>query len=83
MTDEQIFAAVRTELARARAKYPAWPQDMIHAAAIGSEEDGEVTKAVNNFCWGHGLDGWRDIEKEAIQAIAMKVRFLADGEYTP
>jgi hypothetical protein len=81
MTDEQVFALVRAELDKARTKYPHWPSDMVHAAAIASEESGEVVKSVNNHFWKHGDDTWADIEKEAVQAIAMWCRFLVDGEY--
>ena len=81
MTDEQVFALVRTELDRARMRYPAWPTDIVHAAAIASEESGEVVKSVNNYFWDQGDDTWQDIEKEAIQAIAMWCRFLTDRTY--
>jgi hypothetical protein len=78
MTDEQVFDAVRIELSKARSRYAFWPTDMIHAAAIASEESGEVVKAVNNRYWQQGDDSWADIQKEAVQAIAMWVRFLAE-----
>lgn len=78
MTDEQIFNQVRAELAKARTRYPWWPVDMVHAAAIAAEESGEVVKAVNNRFWAHGDDSWADVQKEAIQAIAMWVRFLTE-----
>lgn len=81
MTDEQVFALVRAELDKARTKYPHWPSDMVHAAAIASEEDGEVIRSVNCYFFRQGDDTWADIEKEAVQAIAMWVRFLTDREY--
>lgn len=80
MTDEQVFEQVRAELAKARERYPWWPQDMVHAAAIANEESGEVVKAVNNRFWCHGDDTIEDIRKEAVQAIAMWVRFLTETE---
>ncbi len=79
MSESDIVLAVLTELDRARARYPRWPADLIHAAAIASEESGEVVKAVNNYVWQHGDDSMDDIRKEAIQAIAMWVRFLTGG----
>jgi predicted RecB family endonuclease len=78
MTDNEVFAAVQAELAKARARYPWWPSDMVHAAAIANEEGSEVVKAVNNLFWSHGTDTLEDIQKEAIQAIAMYVRFLTE-----
>jgi NTP pyrophosphatase (non-canonical NTP hydrolase) len=81
VTDEQVFALVRAELDKARTRYPWWPQDMVHAAAIASEESGEVVKAVNNYYWEQGDDTWTDIEKEAVQAMAMWCRFLVDRKY--
>ncbi len=41
MTDADVFELARAELARARARYPQWPSDLVHAAAIASEESGE------------------------------------------
>ena len=79
MTESDIVLAVLAELDRARARYPWWPSDLIHAAAIASEESGEVVKAVNNYVWQQGDDSIADIRKEAIQAIAMWVRFLVDS----
>ncbi len=80
MTDAQVYAAVTAELASARARYPFWPADIIHAAAIASEEVGEVVRACNSYHWRQGDDTLDDIRKEAVQAIAMLVRFLVDGE---
>ena len=77
-SDADIFDEVRAELSRARTRYPWWPSDMVHAAAVASEESGEVVKAVNNYFWSHGNDTLDDIRKEAIQAIAMWTRFLTE-----
>lgn len=80
MTDEQVFELVRGELAKARTRYPFWPADLVHAAAIANEEMSEVIKSVNNRFWGHGDDTWADIQGEAVQAIAMLVRFLTESQ---
>lgn len=77
-SDNHVFALVRAELSKARTRYPWWPSDIVHAAAIASEESGEVVKAVNNYYWKHGDDGMDDIRKEAVQAIAMLIRFLVE-----
>lgn len=78
MSDNDILAAVQAELDKARAMFPWWPSDIVQAAAIASEESGETVKAVNNYYWSHGDDTLTDIRKEAIQAIAMWIRFLAE-----
>lgn len=78
MTDIEVFALVRAELAKARTRYPWWPQDLVQACAIANEESGEVVKAVNNRYWQHGPETIEDIRKEAVQAIAMWVRFLVE-----
>jgi DNA-binding CsgD family transcriptional regulator len=80
MTDADVFDLARAELARARAKYPAWPSDLVHAAAIASEESGEVVKACNSYVWQQGDETPADIRKEAVQAIAMFVRLLTESE---
>lgn len=80
MTDEEVFALVRAELDSARSRYPWWPRDMIHAAAIASEESGEVVKACNSYVWQQGDESLADIRKEAVQAIAMWTRFLTETE---
>lgn len=78
LDDAQVFALVRAELAKARSRYPWWPADLVAACAIANEESGEVVKAVNNRYWGHGEETMQDIRKEAVQAIAMWVRFLVE-----
>lgn len=78
MTDTELFECVRLELRYARSKYPDWPIDLIHAAAIAAEETGEVVKACNNFYWQQGDDSIDDIRKEAVQAIAMLFRFVTE-----
>lgn len=80
MTDEQLFDLVRAELARARARYPDWPADIVHAAAIASEEAGEVVKACNSYRWQQGDDTLEDIRAEAVQAMAMFVRLVTETE---
>jgi NTP pyrophosphatase (non-canonical NTP hydrolase) len=83
MSDGDVFEAVQAELASARTRYPWWPnRSIVHAAAIASEESGEVVKAANNWYWRQGDDTTEDIRKEAVQAIAMWVRFLTEGDYT-
>ena len=41
---EDSIALIEEELIRARDKFPKWPVDPIHAAAIVSEEAGELVQ---------------------------------------
>jgi len=77
MTESEIILSALTELERARRLYPEWPADLVHAAAVVSEEVGEVTKGCNDLYW-HQRGTVDDIRTEAIQAIAMLLRFLAE-----
>lgn len=46
LSDEQVLQAVMHTIRGARLKHPKWPsEDAIHAAAIVSEEAGELTQA--------------------------------------
>lgn len=76
--DDEFWQDVRQELDRARTKFDWWPQNPVEAAAIASEEMGEVVKAVNNYYHQHGDDTPDDIYKEAVQAAAMLVRFVTE-----
>ncbi len=62
------------ELNRAIAKYPHWPEDMVHQAAIVCEESGELIRAVLNHEY-HGAS-IEDVREEATQTAAMAIRFL-------
>jgi hypothetical protein len=68
--------SVLAELDRARAKFPTWPTDPLHALAVLGEEYGELTRAVLQRCYG---DEGRatEVEAEAVQVAAMALRFLA------
>ena len=72
---DAILESVITELDLAKAKWPGWPVDPVHAAAVVSEEAGELVQAANDFCYSGGnLDRMKE---EAIQTVAMGLRFLA------
>lgn len=70
----EIMFKILAEVKRAESIHPKWPSDPVHAAAILSEEAGEVVKAVNNVATKHKGDS--DYLTEAIQCAAMCVRFL-------
>lgn len=69
-----VEGAVRAELKYARSKFPSNKQ-MLHAF---TEEAGEVTKAFLDMQQGKCTRD--DVQKEIIQAIAMGVRLLEDGD---
>ena len=66
--------AIIQELEKAKAKWPAWPTDPIHAASVLSEEAGELVQACNDFCYSGGSA--EQMEIEARQVGAMALRFL-------
>lgn len=74
MNEAEAFKAINEELGRARQKFPWWPPDKIHAAAIVAEEAGELIKASLQICYEGGV--LEDAEKEAIHTAAMAIRFL-------
>lgn len=69
-----VVAAVLKELDKAEHKYPEWPTDYIHKAAIVQEEAGELTRAALQHCYENGSA--EDMKKEAVQTGAMALRFL-------
>lgn len=66
--------AIAKELERAQVQHPTWPEDVIHRAAIVSEEAGELIRASINYqIEGLPCD---EMMKEGIQTGAMAIRFL-------
>ena len=74
MTEREVMNAIALELIQARIKFPAWPKDTVHAAAIVCEESGELIRAALHYTDENGPLAACD--KEAIQTAAMCVRFL-------
>ncbi len=62
------------EVERATSKYPNWPTDIIHAAAIVAEETGELVREANLAV--HEAKMNDECVKGAVQTGAMAVRFL-------
>ena len=65
------------EVSKAVTKFPTWPTDPIHAAAVLNEEVGELNKAVLQAVYEPHKSGPQDVRDEAIQVAAMALRFLA------
>jgi len=71
------FAAIEKEVERAVAKFPTWPDDPIHAAAVVFEEAGELQKATLEHMYEPHKSELMDVRDEAIQTAVMAIRFLA------
>ncbi len=69
-----ILEQILEELERAENKHPLWPTDVIHAAAIISEESGELMRAA--LQWNYENGNQDELKEEAIQTAAMCIRFL-------
>ena len=67
---------IMAEMARAIAKFPSWPTDVLHAASIVGEESGELTKAALQAVYEPHKSSPGDVRAEAIQTAAMAIRFL-------
>ena len=74
MDHHEILVEIQSELDRARAKFPAWPDDKIHAAAILGEEAGELLQAALDYTYTNGE--FERMREEAVQCGAMAIRFL-------
>lgn len=73
---DPLPVAVAAELAAARAKFPHWPTDPLHAVAVIGEELGELTRALVQVTYEPGKASLADVEKEATQVAAMALRFF-------
>ena len=80
MTIHQIIEAILAELRAAGEKFPEWPDDPLHAAAILGEEVGELVQAINQVIYEPEKSTELDVMAEAIQAGAMAMRFLLSME---
>lgn len=69
------------EVARAIHKFPTWPTDPIHAAAVVNEEAGELVKATTEWTYEPHKSTKADVRKEAIQTAAMALRFLVSLDH--
>jgi len=72
-----VLSEIAAEVARAMRKFPRWPTDPIHAAAVIAEECGELQQAVLEAVYEPHKGSRPNIRTEAIQTAAMCLRFLA------
>lgn len=71
---KQAVTMLLTELDKAERKFPTWPDDLVHRAAIVAEEAGELVRAsLQNQYEGDRL---QELKKEATQTGAVALRFL-------
>lgn len=70
-----IIEEILTELRRAEKKFPYWPFDVIHCAAIVNEESGELIRASLRYSYENS-GTVQEMKTEAIQTAAMCIRFL-------
>ena len=71
---ESVIDALFAELRKAEAKFPGWPDDVVHGAAIMAEETGEAVKAALDLYYGRGSR--EQLWKETAQTGAMAIRLL-------
>jgi NTP pyrophosphatase (non-canonical NTP hydrolase) len=76
MTTPEAIAMVLEELEIAKYKFPEWPTDPVHQAAIVAEESGELVRAVLQTTYEPHKDA--NPIKEAVQTAAMAIRFLEE-----
>lgn len=73
---DRALALVLDELNRARTKFPTWPTDPLHAAAILAEEVGELQQAILQEIYEPERAQPGGVQTEAVQTAAMALRFL-------
>ena len=76
---QDYVGMVLDELNRAELKFPSFPIDPLHAAAILAEEVGELQRACLEWIYEGGC--FEVIKKEAVQSAAMALRFLFNMEH--
>ncbi len=78
LTHDEVVAVglVLNELIAARRQWPNWPTDLVYAAAVVSEEAGELVKAANDAHY-KGTDP-ELCKGEAEQTAVTAIRFLAN-----
>lgn len=73
---ENVIAEVVAELRRAARVHPRWSTDPIVAAAVVSEEAGELTQAVLHAAYEPSRGGMAEAHIEAVQTAASAIRYL-------
>ena len=71
---DELIREILMEVERSENKFPFWPDDNIHAAAIVCEESGELIRATIQHKYENSA-GY-EMKTEAIHTAAMCIRFL-------
>jgi len=74
MNTVHTYSAILLEIDRAEQLHPKWPDDLVHAVAIVSEEAGELVRAANRVQFEEASMG--EVIDEAVQVGAMVFRLL-------
>ena len=78
--DEKVAVGVAVrELLRAKRKFPEWPTDLIHRAAIVTEESGELVRATLQHRYENGKAS--ACVEEASHTAATALRFLGAAPF--
>ncbi|KKK70399.1 hypothetical protein LCGC14_2924380 [marine sediment metagenome] len=75
MISAQVMNLLYGELRKAEKKFPTFPTDPVHAAAIVAEESGELLQAALDYTYGRSKSDFA-MAKEAAHTAAMGIRFL-------
>lgn len=78
MTENQIIEIMLRAVSESEVKHPAWPEDIIHAAAIVSEESGELVQASLQYIYESANPVC--IQKEAVHTLVTAFRLLKNFE---
>lgn len=76
---DTIIDDIHEEYCRACKIHPVWPDNIVEALAIISEESGEAVKAGNNYHHNEG-GTFEEIEMEVIHTLSTCIRFLINKE---
>jgi len=68
------FDLITDELQKAKSKFPQWPTDIIHAAAIVAEEAGELVRAAVQVTYEK--KSITQALNEAVHTAATAIRFI-------
>ena len=80
MVDPDPIKKIFEELQKAEDKFPGFPVDPVHAAAILAEEAGELVQAALDYYYGREPNKVR-MGKEAALVGAMAIRFLLNIDH--
>ena len=78
---DQIIEDIQNELVRAFDRFPEFPTDPVHAAAIVAEEAGELVRASLQATYQQADWEWEEVKEEAVQTAAIALRFLVMMPY--